>query len=249
MEILINELSLERQFADVEHFINDALIPFISILKEFDTSKDMLLKKQDFWDIKITTSQNLHYVLTQKSDEATRFKSAISSLISEPFWESSQKHNTADVYEYNKKNLFGTSLAESCERDKIVISFIHSNYSKPKLEVIKNHNSIVIDNLCVKEHYIEIAYNRGQIDKSKYFERKLAFGKIALLDDESQFENTGKISKQGTPVYKDRAKRYWHLDNIHNHYEVYNREKKHIGVADMQGKIDYSRKVNGRNLI
>ena len=248
MEILINELSLTGQFTDVNQFVKNALVLFISILKEFDTGKDILLKKRNFWDIKITASQNLHYALTQKSDETTRFKSAISSLISEPFWESSQKHNTADIYEYNKKNIVDSSLAESCEREKIVISFIHSDFLIPKLQVFKNQSSIEIDNLYAKEHYREIAYNRRQIDKCTYFKKKFAFGTVTLLEDECQFENTGKISKQGTLIYKDKLKRYWHLDNVHNHYEVYNSKKEHIGVADMTGNIDYSQKINGRKL-
>jgi len=248
MEILINELSLNGQFATIQHFVNDGLTPFISVLKELDTNKDVVLKKQDFWNTQITSTNNLHCVLLQKSDEITRFKSIFSSLIDEPYWETSQKHNNTDTYEHNTTNIVGTSLAESCERDKIVISFIHADFFNLKLQVIRNHSSIEIDNLYTKEHYIEIAYSRGQIDKCNYFKRKLAFGTITLLEDECQFENTKKISKQGTPIYKDRLKRYWHLDNIHKHYEVYNKNKEHIGVADMQGKIDYSQKVNGREL-
>ena len=42
---------------------------------------------------------------------------------------------------------------------------------------------------------------------------------------------------------------YWYLDNQHkNHYEVFDRSKKHIGTANMDGDIDTAKKVNGRTL-
>jgi hypothetical protein len=64
MELLINELSLNGQFAVIE----DALIPFISLLKEFDSSKDILFKKQDFWQSQITSTIKLYDALVQQSD-------------------------------------------------------------------------------------------------------------------------------------------------------------------------------------
>jgi hypothetical protein len=250
MEILINELSLNGQFPSVQHFFQDALIPFIAVFKEFDRAKDVILKKQDFWNCYITKTKNLYSLLPEKSVETTRLKLFIRNL-GEPFWENNPRHNINDNYEYDGKNINGSSIAESCERDRIVISFIQSDFSKYKLQIAKNQQEIEIDNLFQKEHYIEVAFNRGQIDKCKYFENKIDFGLITLLENECRFTDTQKICRrQNTPVYKEiETGHYWHLDNVHNHYEVYNAAEKHIAVADRRGNLDSSKKVSGRILL
>jgi hypothetical protein len=118
------------------------------------------------------------------------------------------------------------------------------------LTVIKNGQSvIVLDNLLTKEYYIEVAYNHGQMDKCKYFGRKFDLGLINLLENECQFMQT-KVFRQGQQVYKEiKTNFYWYLDNLHkNHYEVFDDNKNHIGIADMKGVVDTSRKVNGRTL-
>ena len=178
-------------------------------------------------------------VLTQKSDETTRFKSLL-NYFNEPFWENSQKHNSLDTYEYNKTNVTGFSLAEACERDKIVISFYHSDFSNPKLNIIKNHQNIEIDNLFQKENYIEIAYNRRIIDKCKYLERKFELGLIDLLENECRFTKTSLVG-----IYQEKdTNYYWYLDNFHKtHYEVFDSTgKQHIGEANLQGRIDTSKR-------
>lgn len=56
------------------------------------------------------------------------------------------------------------------------------------------------------------------------------------------------LIQHGKPVFQEiSTKRYWYLDNFHkNEYEVYNSQKKHIGVSDLNGIIDYSKIVSGR---
>ncbi|MDR2692581.1 MAG: AAA family ATPase [Dysgonamonadaceae bacterium] len=82
--------------------------------------QSLLLLRQSFKKGRLNEGLDLNEPLCEVG-----FKSAVSKL-NEPFWESSQKHKVADKYEYNNKNVVGFFLAESCERDKIVISFIHS---------------------------------------------------------------------------------------------------------------------------
>jgi hypothetical protein len=249
MEILINELSLSGQFTDASQFIEVGLSPVTRVLKELDTSKDVLLKKEDFWRSQVTSIHNIHDILIQKSDETTRFKSVLSRLIDEPFWENSQKHNDVDTYKYNKKDVIKTSLAESCERDKIVVSFLHTDFSNQKLQVLKNENYVDIDNLFQKEYYIEVAYSKNQITKCEYFERKFKLGLIVLLENECEFILTHEI-RQGQRVYRRiTTNDYWYLDNLHkNHYEVFDSNRKHVGEADLQGNIDISKRINGRTL-
>jgi predicted ATPase len=51
-------------------------------------------------------------------------------------------------------------------------------------------------------------------------------------------------------VYKEiSTNRYWYLDNLHkDHYEVFNAMGEHIGVANLQGEIDTSKREKGRRI-
>lgn len=67
------------------------------------------------------------------------------------------------------------------------------------------------------------------------------------LFDKQKFKKTKQI-QQGKAVFQELATgRFWYLDNLHkNEYEVFNQQKKHIGTANLEGKLDESKAVNGR---
>jgi len=144
MEIIINELSLIGQFEDENNFF-DSFDCVLRILKIIDELKFTLSKEYNFFESKITRNQILQDVLKVRSDRARKMKSFVSKLTNNPpFWNNNKKHNCDNnKYIYNSKNICNTSLAESCERDKIIISFKHSNFSNKNLEVQKD--SINID--------------------------------------------------------------------------------------------------------
>lgn len=75
------------------------------------------------------------------------------------------------------------------------------------------------------------------------------FQKIFDLKDTTRFQRTD-LSVQGTKVYKEiETGRYWYLDNFHkDEYEVFDAQGKHLGVADLSGKLDTTLKVQGRTL-
>jgi hypothetical protein len=264
MEILINELSLNGQFLTVEQFIADVLIKFDAILRECDRNQDVIiLQKQDFWNCKVTQTENLYSILkiksVKKSDEISRFKLLLGNLKDEQYWENSPKHNVNDNYEYNGNNIAGSSLAESCERDKVVISFILSGFSSTKLQIFKNRQKVNIDNLFEKWHYSEVAYCRGQMTECEYFDKKCKAGKISLLENKYRFSKTNIDTAQshGEIIYKEiktaegkNTARYWYLDNFHkSHYEVFDSNGNHLGEADLQGKIDTAKKDSRKTIV
>ena len=73
--------------------------------------------------------------------------------------------------------------------------------------------------------------------------------KIFSLQKQSRFKRTKSV-QQGKPVFEEHSTgHFWYLDNFHkNEYEVFNSQREHIGVADMLGNIDFTKKVNGRIL-
>jgi len=201
MEILINELSLSGQFQSIENFIEAGLRPFIKVLNDIDFQSNSLYKKYDFYSSKITSQHTIHDTLigivSRQYDEIRKFKSQLAKLIDEPYWENSAKHSANSVYLYNGKNVCGFSLAEACERDKIVISFNHNDFKVIQLLISKNKNEVEIDNLFDFGHYTQIAYQRNFIDFEEYCRKifsksKLNFSKIdtkqgfALVEKEEE---------------------------------------------------------------
>jgi hypothetical protein len=67
------------------------------------------------------------------------------------------------------------------------------------------------------------------------------------LLDKSKFRRTSLV-QQGKPVFQSiDTNDFWYLDNFHkDEYEVFNSEKGHLGVANLNGEIDTSKKVVGR---
>lgn len=241
MEILFNELSLTGQFASREQFVNDALPPLIALLNEIDSSTNVFYKKQDFYTSLVTGTDSIHDILvgsiSRQYKEVLRFKSQLRQLFGNPYWEDDRKHATNCTYEYNKKNVCGHSIAEACERDKIVISFSHSDFSQVKFSILKDKSiTIELDNLFSIGHYNTIARQRGIIV-------------VFYLKDTTRFKKTN-FDRQGQMVYKEtKTGCYWYLDNLHkNHYEVFDSKEEHIGIADMQGNVDTSKRVSGRKL-
>jgi hypothetical protein len=253
MEILVNELSLTGQFSDIPCFIDGALLQFVAVLNEFDSNKDGLYKKLDFYASPVTCDVSVHDILVGKYsrqyDAIRKFKRQLNSLFNDPYWEKSRRHSADCAYFYNGSNVCNQSLSEACERDRAVVSFIHDDFSDTQLTVLKNQQKIIVDNLFDRGHYIELAHQRGTLSYSDYFKRKFTAGQLSLLDNAERFRKLG-LSRQGQPVFEETTTgHFWYLDNLHkNHYEVFNANEEHIGVADINGEVDASKRIKGRRL-
>lgn len=240
MEILINELSLHGQFATVDDFVNIAVKPLLSLLQQYDPDRDVILKKYDLWSAYVTATATLQEVFkgshSRTNDEIKRSKVQLANLIDNPFWEDTRKHNAPDTYQHNAMNVFDTSLAESCERDKVVLSFTSVQFSSTLLIVDKNSTPISIDNLINHTHLYSLVRTRGLV---------VDFS----LSDTSRFKKT-HFNIQGKVVYKELStKCYWYEDNLHHsHYEVFGKNEEHVGIADLSGTVDVAKRVAGRKL-
>ena len=240
MEILINELSLHGQFATVDDFVNTAVKPLLLLLQKIDPERDVLLKKYDLWSANVTATDTLQDVFkgsySRTNDEIRKSKTQLAALMDNPYWEDNRRHNAPDIYLHNAISVFDTSLAESCERDKVVLSFTSTQFSSTSLIVEKNSTPISIDNLINQTHLYTLVRTRGLV---------VDFS----LSDTSRFKKT-HFNIQGKVVYKELlTKYYWYEDNLHHsHYEVFNRNEEHVGIADMSGNVDVSRRVDGRKL-
>jgi len=213
MQILFNELSLIGQFPDQDSFIKNGLLLFVGVLKEMQSFSTLLLKKSDAWNNKITPSNTLYSFLTnnefRKSDEVRRLKSAIVGLTKEPFWDYDSKQNPKSAYFLDGIDIRGSSPAEACERDKIVVSFVASPTSLNPLNIIWNGVNVPLlnlthsgklteflwdNNLISFESYLKVRFSAGKLDFSRVDE-KLGFSAIQpseqyiFIDTFKKFEN------------------------------------------------------------
>lgn len=244
MDILLNELSLSGQHASREIFVDKILPSLIEVLDEIQNLfKATIYKNQEFYSSKVTRTDTIHHILV--GDLSRQYPSLrkikrqfFSPLFAEPYWEGTRKHSENYSYTYEGNDICNHSVAEACERDKVIISFIGTElFREETLSVLKNGNEqIGIDNLFNAGHYSNVLHQRGIV---------YSFS----LKDGSRFKKDGRVV-QGQNVYKEIGTGYyWYLDNLHKtHYEVFDRNGQHIGTANTDGVIDPSKKVNGRTL-
>ncbi len=195
MQILFNELSLDGQFADQAAFIKNGLVSFVAVLKEMQGFSTLMLKRSDVWNNKITPSSTLHSFLInnefRKSDEVRRLKSAIASLTKEPFWDYDSKQNPESKYFLDGVDVRGSSPAEACERDKVVVSFVSSATSLNPLNIIRNTVNIPLLNLIHPGKLTEFLWANNQISFESYLKVRFSGSKLdfSKVDEKMGFSD------------------------------------------------------------
>ena len=241
MDILINELSLVGQYSSVKRFITHGLFEITNVLIDISITDNTLLKKYDFFNSNITNDITLHSLLksniSREYDLLRKFKSELFQLIEDPFWESDKRHSDRDTFLFNSENINNSSLAEACERDRVVVSFVHDNFITLKLPVIKNKENITIDNLYDKNHFLELGRSRDEITfeayvKNKFKKTNLDFSLIdnrngfALLntqDEETAFLSTFEkfIQMNWTDISQDDGLKYKPYNDLEKFKKTY----------------------------
>jgi hypothetical protein len=193
VQVLFNELSLTGQFSNQDDFVKNGLLPFVGVLKEMKGFSTLLLKKSDVWGKMITPTITLHSLLInnafRKHDEVRRLKLAIVDLTNEPFWDSDCKQDANSTYLLDGADICGSSPAEACERDKVVVSFVSSSASIDPLNVIRNGINIPLLNLICSGKLTEILWANDQISFESYLKARFSGGKLdfSRVDDKMGF--------------------------------------------------------------
>ena len=244
MDILLNELSLSGQYASREIFVEEILPTLIGVLEEIQKLFNATIyRNQEFYLSKVTSTDTIHDILvgdlSRQYPSLRKIKLQLFSLLfAEHYWEDTRRHSKNYSYIYDDNDICNHSVAEACERDRVIVSFRDSDlFREETLSILKNGNEqIDVDNLFNAGHYLNVLHQRGII---------YSFS----LKDDTRFRKCGK-NVQGQNVYREiDTGCYWYLDNLHkNHYEVFDRKGQHIGTANTNGIIDSSKKVNGRIL-
>jgi hypothetical protein len=198
-------------------------LPFIAVFKELNRDRDIVYRKNDLWAYKITPSQSLHdFLISQTSkisDESRRLKSLLSGFIfDEPYWEMKQKHSPDTSYLFADENVCGYSLAEACERSRVIISFYSEKFYNVKINIQKNNTeNVILDNLFAKGHCNEINRERNIICIKEYCINKFKGSKLdfSKIDDKDGFT---LLKKEDEELFIDGFRKFselsWQQINI-----------------------------------
>ncbi|MWC30773.1 MAG6450 family protein [Paenibacillus sp. MMS18-CY102] len=196
MEVVLNELSLDGQFDSLELFLT-TLRSTIKLQKILEIANAPLLRHHELYQRQVTSQLSLFQVLTDNSmrtsSEVRSFKILLQKLMyEEPFWTSSPKHNSFDKYLFLGSEMQGYSIAEACERGKIILSFAHEHFRDEQIEVIKNGDSITLLNIISPDTLINLIWESNLIIDPKVYchhkyegSSKLSF---SLLEREYGFQ-------------------------------------------------------------
>jgi len=253
MEIFINELSLEGQYFTQNQF-EEAVIQFMAMTDI--VKKNVQVFKEDTLIYAPTIRDEVFSASFERIADKTlkiAFRNFALSKTNAKNWKEEQLHSEEDAYYYFDESgeiqdvkLTGQTLAEIAERNlqikdirRLALNFMESRYESP-LTICKNteENKINVDCADDKDALVDWL---GEIETPA----------TNFLRNKERFAPTSRIArKTKTKIYKEIETGYhWYFDNFHaDEFEVCDKTGKHIGVADLEGNIDYSKAVKGRSI-
>ena len=254
MEIYINESSLTGQYFSEAEF-SAAVIAFMAIFDKVNEKKlvaykqrNVLLHKKALLESIFPSS--LEQLRNKSLKEA--FRRLVFNRSNPKDWTLEQLHLASDVFLCPEidDTVENTVLAEVAERQlqdendipRLLINFKSSPFKNNKIDVFKNdencENAISLD--CTDNH-IGFEIWLKQYEDAKKAKDYLVKSAIFTKTD---------FNVQGAAIYRHKqSKQYWYLDNLHKtHFEVFNAQQEHIGVADLEGNLDRTKKVKGRTI-
>lgn len=178
MEVILNELSCTGQYSNLSDFSERGITSISELLKGISgNDKIALLKKSDFFSVRITPDKSFHEVLfapeARRIERLRQFKSHLARLQNRPFWDDDQQH-VAD-YDYLRTDdrtnvrITGSGIAEAHARNACILSFLPSDYENDTVDV---H--------CVQTDSLKSIGNPHNLRQLWYF--RYLSGEISIVD-------------------------------------------------------------------
>lgn len=170
MDFLLNELSLQGQFDDIDSFLK-SLPCTVKCIELIHQNTDIrIYKTQDFYKCGVTKDMRLCDLKNhQISDELLQFKIKLDNEIyEEPMWDTEPVHDIEKKFIWNGEDVSATSLAEAAVRNGAVLSFRLRIFQDCLLSVVVN----------IEEHSIV------SIHSPQYLAEQ--YGKLLNMDRKTQ---------------------------------------------------------------
>lgn len=228
MEVIINEFSLTGQFQSCDEFIDymlDELCPILDLMIE---KQIPFLKKQDFYNNKITEKLSLNDIFSINNDPAiTKIKNYIVKLAyHEPYWDREIQSDKNVNYGYPSKREEPNCFTEAIEREDTLFSFPLKEYEAERFECYRNDKVFFIKNIIGKKAFLN-TYLIDDFKNIRYilerypFEQSVTLAEIkgrcyaeeALLKNNLKLEDMQKILLSLPQMIGDMRKgkksKYW----------------------------------------
>lgn len=203
MDIILNDKSLDGQFASVDDFADNVFEYTLPLLELIDEKKVRLLKSQSTYSRNVTSNSTLVelFRINSNNTELTMLKrELVAKLCDEPFWEDDSESCLESHYYYDDEELENpSSITEVVERKGILLSFMHNLFKEEHLHIKKDMELCIVHNAYKKEQMLTPFIEKKLISGMEYlqfskFRMEIVFYElehvchIRNLFDENEFE-------------------------------------------------------------
>jgi len=222
MECILNELSLEGQYEDMDDFIQRGVVPLSEVLSDMEVlGITLLYKKSDFYSRMVTTDKCFHELVfsreSRTNDQMRRMKNKLAKLQNEPFWDVDMKQSADVIYYWVKPDrsqvdVSSTALAEVYARSSHLVSFVHPDFTNNKLSIHTDKEPVdcIIKNVWKGGQLGDLLLSESAITTKQYichrFHKKLDF---EGLGDKNGFDC---ISEDNRDLFLDAFDKFEKLE-------------------------------------
>ena len=182
MVLLLNEKSLDGQFASLEEFYKTLpeMSKNLKILQELNIR---LYKHSSLYSRKITSSMSLFDLQNIKGnvnplyrDQIRKWKSELASLTNvPPFWNEEEQESE-------------DSIQEAARRNTDILSFKHPDYDDVMLTIALHEKEIMLHSIVSTKYLLDVLKKQKAIDTLSYLRNRYTGKRLVLerLDTETQ---------------------------------------------------------------
>jgi hypothetical protein len=265
IEIFVNECSLHEQLHD-KQACKDAFQQFFTVINLLNQQKQaysLYYHDQLFSVYRLMPSTALITSLNTLPDKSlgVAVRNIFFNKLNAKDWQIEQMHSSDDLFLWGDQFVTDTSMAELAERklQDVQLLGLLINFPKSKFATLSTvsvtKNELVTSLLdCVDEKATFETWLNEKLQTSLFRYNEVSkdppTDTQTLLRDKKRFTPTSQFV-QGRRIYQEeQSGYYWYVDNEHfgrgAHLEVFDKLRRHVGVADLEGLLDESQAELGR---
>lgn len=176
MELILNDYSVSGQFISYDDFTDyvlDVLAPILDLVIE---NQIPFLKRQSFYDCKITKELSLNDILMHTGDPVIyKIRNYISQLgYQPPYWDDSPLSQKTIEYQYPAEDDEPNCFTEVIERKGALLSFPCDGYDTESFLCKRDDETVVIQNVKETKSFLH-TYLLDDIRNTRYVIEKYPF--------------------------------------------------------------------------
>ncbi len=213
MGVVLNELSLDGQFQNIDDF-SENLKEIIEIIKNLKNLGIAVFIHSDIYSNQRLITKNVSFLDFFNSSRlylGTRFKQL---LLNSQYWDASPLYDENDEYISDIPNFScPNAITEACERRKEIISFKHDKYFNSEIvSIIKNKTKIEIINFLTHTQMLDYYYSLGMYSNNELEYCKLRFKNKLDFSDFNESAGFIVVPKEHRHLFMDDLSKFDNMD-------------------------------------